>query len=123
MPAAAELHHGASRSRRPGQNLAALGDPLAVAPPIAFGREGARAADGIAAALCAAGMRIGPFDTLIAARRIGSGLGQGTPGCAARAMMASFKADRRDGLTGPVRAGPGRSRRSGRARTPRSGCA
>ena len=71
---AAELYRGAWRSRRVDENLRAVDDLLAVAAPVAFTREDARAAGQLDAALSAQGARIGPFDTLIAAQALVRGL-------------------------------------------------
>jgi tRNA(fMet)-specific endonuclease VapC len=70
MLVAEELYRGAWRSRRVDENLEAVDDLLAVAPPIDFTRADAREAGRIDAALSAAGTRIGPFDTLIAAQAV-----------------------------------------------------
>lgn len=66
MLVAEELYRGAWRSRRVDENLEAVDELLAVAPPIDFAREDARVAGRIDATLSAKGARIGPFDTLIA---------------------------------------------------------
>jgi len=68
MLAAEELYRGAWRSQRVDENLRAVDDLLAVAPPVDFTREDARLAGRIDADLSATGHRIGPFDTLIAAQ-------------------------------------------------------
>lgn len=70
MLVAEELYRGAWRSRRLDENLRAVDDLLAVAPPVDFTREDARVAGRIDAALSAQGARIGPFDTLIAAQAL-----------------------------------------------------
>jgi tRNA(fMet)-specific endonuclease VapC len=70
MLVAEELYRGAWRSRRVDENLGAVDDLLAVAMPIDFTREDARAAGRIDADLWAQGARIGPFDTLIAAQAL-----------------------------------------------------
>jgi len=70
MLVAEELYRGAWRSRRPEANLAAVDALLAAVPPLDFGRDDAREAGRIDARLSDAGMRIGPFDTLIAAQAI-----------------------------------------------------
>jgi tRNA(fMet)-specific endonuclease VapC len=67
---AEELYRGAWRSRRVGENLQAVDELLAVAPPFDFTREDARVAGRIDAALSGEGARIGPFDTLIAAQAL-----------------------------------------------------
>jgi tRNA(fMet)-specific endonuclease VapC len=74
MLAAEELYRGAWRSRRVEANLRAVDELLAVATPLDFTREDARAAGRIDAELSAAGARIGPFDTLIAAQALVRGL-------------------------------------------------
>lgn len=70
MLVAEELYRGAWRSRRPEANLAAVDALLAAVPPLDFGRDDAREAGRIDAQLANAGMRIGPFDTLIAAQAL-----------------------------------------------------
>jgi tRNA(fMet)-specific endonuclease VapC len=71
---AEELYRGAWRSRRVEANLRAVDELLAVATPFDFTREDARAAGRIDGELSAAGARIGPFDTLIAAQALVRGL-------------------------------------------------
>ncbi len=70
MLAAEELFRGAWRSRRVEENLMAVDNLLAVAPPLDFIREDARVAGRLDATLAARGQRIGPFDTLIAAQAL-----------------------------------------------------
>lgn len=67
-----ELHYGASKSRRPAENALRLqGLGFAV---LDFTEADARCAGDIRARLEAAGMPIGPYDTLIAAQARARGL-------------------------------------------------
>ena len=71
---AAELHYGAEKSSRPGQNLEALGAFLVPLEVVAFGPEGAATYGRIRATLEKEGTPIGPLDTLIAAHALSLGV-------------------------------------------------
>ena len=70
MLAAEELYRGAWRSRQPAANLLAVDELLDAVTPLEFGRVDASRAGRIDAELSRAGLRIGPFDTLIAAQAL-----------------------------------------------------